>query len=125
MQPSISRGILWGVIQTPLIISPLYPVGSPHHTTLQFGVVRQDWKEWENLEFQATTLYEAWNGKIQAVAIQLPDHIPCRQNNPHISVSWCKGIKPYESNLMLSSKFDYRLFKQSVKLKIEFLEWIE
>jgi hypothetical protein len=118
-------GILWGVIQSPLIISPLYPVGSPHHTTLQFGVVRQDWKEWENLEFQATTLYEAWNGNIQAVAIQLPDHIPCRQNNPHISVSWCKGIKPYESNLMLSSKFDYRLFKQSVKMKIEFLEWIE
>jgi hypothetical protein len=116
-------GILWGVIQTPLIISPLYPVGSPHHVTLQFGVGRQDWKKWEGLEFEATALYEAWNGKIQAVAIQLPDHIPCRQNNPHISVSWCKGIKPYESNLMLSSKFDYRLFKRSVKMKIEFLEW--
>lgn len=125
MQPSISRGILWGVIQSPLIISPLYPVGSPHHTTLQFGVGRQDWKEWENLEFQATTLYEAWNGKIQAVAIQLPDHIPCANKYPHISVSWQSGVSPVKSNLMLASKFDYRLIVQSVKMKIEFLEWIE
>jgi hypothetical protein len=89
-------------------------------------VHRENWTHWIGEEFQATTLYEAWNGKIQAVAVKLPDHIPCANKYPHISVSWCKGIKPYESNLMLSSKFDYRrLFKQSVKMKIEFLEWIE
>jgi hypothetical protein len=116
------KGILWGVIQTPLIITPRYPAGSPHHCTLQFGVDRQGWEQWEGVEFQVTTLYEAWNGNIQAVAIQLPDYIPYQNKHPHISVSWCKGIKPVHSNMMLASKFEYRLLKQSVTLKVEFLE---
>jgi hypothetical protein len=73
----MSKGILWGVIQSSLIIPSRYPQGQPHHITLQFGVDRQDWKQWEGLELQATALYEAWNGNIQAVAVKLPDHIPC------------------------------------------------
>lgn len=119
----MTKGILWGVIQSPFIITPRYPVGNPHHCTLQFGVDRENWTHWIDKEFEATTLYEAWNGNIQAVTIQLPDYIPCQNKHPHVSVSWCKGVKPYESNLMLSSKFDYRLFKQSVEFKIQFLEW--
>ena len=119
----MTKGILWGVIQTALIIPRRYPVGSPHHCTLQFGVHRENWIDWLGTEFQATALYEAWNGNIQAVAIQLPDYVPCQNKHPHVSVSWCKGIKPYESNLMLSSRFDYKLFNQSVKMKVEFLEW--
>ena len=122
MQPSTSKGILWGVIQSPLIITPRYSQGQPHHTTLQFGVDRQDWKEWEGLEFEATALYEAWNSKIQAVAVKLPD-IPCQNRHPHISVSWQSGVSPVESNLMLASKFNYQLTGQIIKLKIEFLEW--
>jgi hypothetical protein len=117
------KGILWGVIQTPLVITPRYPTGSPHHCTLQFGVEYQNWKQWEGVEFQATTLYEAWDGNIQAVAIQLPDYIPCQNKHPHISVSWCKGISPVRSNTMLASKFEYKLLRQPVTLKIEFLEW--
>lgn len=123
MQPSISKGILWGCIQSPLIITPRYSQGQPHHVTLQFGVERDDWKEWEGLEFEATALYEAWNGKIQAVAVKLPDCIPCANKYPHISVSWQLGISPVESNLMLASKFDYRLTGQVIKLKTDFLEW--
>lgn len=33
--------------------------------------------------------------------------------------------RPVKSNLMLASKFDYRLIVQTIKLKIEFLEWID
>ena len=123
MQPSISRGILWGVIQLPLIITPRYSNGKPHHVTLQFGVGRQDWKKWEGLEFEATALYEAWNGKIQAVAVKLPDYIPCANKYPHISVSWQSGVSPVESNAMFASKFNYQLMSQVMNLKIEFLEW--
>ncbi len=119
----MTKGILWGVVQTAFTIPQRYPVGSPHHCTLQFGVHRENWTNWVGKEFNATTLYEAWDGNIQAVAIQLPDYIPCQNKYPHISVSWCKGIKPYESNSMLSLKFNYRLFKQSVKFKIQFFEW--
>jgi hypothetical protein len=97
--------------------------GQAHHVTLQFGVDRQDWKGWEEVEFEATALYEAWNGKIQAVAVKLPDCIPCANKYPHISVSWQSGVSPVESNLMLASKFSYQLLSQSIKLKIEFLEW--
>lgn len=119
----MTKGILWAVVQTPLIIPQRYSVGNPHHCTLEFGIHRENWINWIDKEFEATTLYEAWNGNIQAVAIQLPDCIPCQNKHPHVSVSWCKGIKPYESNLMLSLKFNYRLFKQSVEFKIQFLEW--
>ena len=117
------KGILWGVIQSPVITTPRYPQGQSHHVTLQFGVDRQDWKQWEGLEFEATALYEAWNGKIQAVAIKLPDYIPCANKYPHISVSWQSGITPVESNLMLASRFNYQLLDQVIKIKIEFLEW--
>jgi hypothetical protein len=119
----MSKGILWGVIQSPLNIPGRYSQGQPHHVTLQFGVDRQDWKEWESLEFEATVLHEAWNGKIQAVAIKLPDCIPCANKYPHISVSWQSGISPVESNAMFASKFNYRLLSQGMNLKIEFLEW--
>lgn len=117
------KGILWGVIQHPVNITPRYPVGQPHHITLQFGVDHDDWKHLEGIEFEATALYEAWNGKIQAVAVKLPTDIPCQNRYPHISVSWKMGITPFESNLMLTTKFRYRLTHQTVRLKIEFLEW--
>jgi hypothetical protein len=119
----MSKGILWGVIQSPLIIPSRYSQGQPHHVTLQFGVDCDDWKQWEGLELQTTALYEAWNGNIQAVAVKLPDYIPCANKYPHISVSWRSKVSPVESNLMLASKFNYQLLSQSIKLKIEFLEW--
>jgi hypothetical protein len=47
----MGKSILWGVIQSPVIITPRYPQGQPHHVTLQFGVDCDDWKQWEGLEF--------------------------------------------------------------------------
>ncbi len=120
---TMTKGILWGVIQSPLTIPKRYPYGTPHHVTLQFGVEREDWKHWESREFVASTLYEAWNGKIQAVTLRLPKSIPCQIETPHISISWCDGIKPYESNTMLASEFDSQIIVSTYKFKIEFLEW--
>jgi hypothetical protein len=119
----MTKGILWGVIQSPLTITKRYPYGTPHHVTLQFGVEREDWIDWEGKVFLASTLYEAWNGKIQAVALKLPKDIPCQIQTPHISISWCDGIKPYESNTMLASEFDSQIIVSAYKFKIEFLEW--
>ncbi|ATW59393.1 hypothetical protein Cl131_gp125 [Aphanizomenon phage vB_AphaS-CL131] len=124
MQPSTSKGILWGVIQSPLTIPKRYPYGTPHHITLQFGVEREDWKHLEGVEFQASTLYEAWNSKIQAMTVRIPPSIPCQIKTPHISISWRDGVKPYESNLMLASEFDSQIIVSAYKFKIEFLEWI-
>jgi hypothetical protein len=72
----MSKGILWGVIQSPLIIPSRYSQSQPHHVTLQFRVDCDDWKQWEGLELQTTALYEAWNGNIQAVALIYSDRSP-------------------------------------------------
>lgn len=117
------KGILWGVLQTPLSTPRRYPLGTPHHVTLQFGVDRDDWKHLEGVVFQATTKLEAWNDKIQTVALELPGDIPCQNRTPHISVSWCEGVKPYESNLMLASDFHSKPLTQTLEFKIEFLVW--
>jgi hypothetical protein len=116
-------GILWAVIQQPLLIQPRYSLGQPHHITLQYGVDLTDWVHLLNIEFTANCLYEAWNDNIQAIAVKLPNHVPCGNKQPHISVSWKQGISPVESNYMLTSKFNYKLLNLEVNCKIEFLEW--
>lgn len=122
----MGKGILWGVIQHPIQIKQRYACGQPHHITLQFGVDRNLYQHLEGVEFEAIALYEAWNGSIQAIAVQLPSHITCANKYPHISVSWQKGVAPVESNVMLASRFNYhQLFSQVINCKIEFLEWIE
>jgi hypothetical protein len=119
----VSKGILWGVVQEPVNVAPRYPVGQPHHITLRYGVDRDDWNHLEGLEIEAIALYEAWNNRIQAIAVKLPAYIPCQNRYPHISVSWKTGVAPVESNLMLSTKYRYQLMSDTIKLKTEFLEW--
>ena len=119
----MTQGILWAVIQSPLLITPRYPLGKAHHITLQYGVNLEDWQHLLGVEFTATCLYEAWNGNIQCVAIKLPNFIPCANQHPHISISWKPSISPVESNTMLANKFNYKLVDLQVSCKIEFLEW--
>jgi len=122
-------GILWAVIKQPLLIQSRYPLGQPHHITLQYGVDLSNWKHLLDKEFTVTCLYEAWNSNIQAIAVKLPTDIPCgsklpcANKQPHISVSWKQGISPVESNNMLATKFNYKLLDLRVSCKIEFLEW--
>lgn len=117
------QGILWGVIQSPISITPRYSCGKPHHITLQYGVYREDWQHLEGVEFEAIATLEAWDGQIQAIKTHLPDDIICQNKYPHISVSWQKGISPVRSNLMFASSYRYELMSETIKLKIEFLEW--
>ena len=119
----MSQGILWAVIQQPLLIQPKYPVGSPHHITLQYGVNLEDVCNLLNVEFTATCLYEAWNDNIQCVKVKLPSEVPCANKHPHLSISWKQGISPVESNTMLMTKFNYKLVDLVVNCKTEFLEW--
>lgn len=119
----MSQGILWAVIQAPLLIPPKYPLSSAHHITLQYGVNLEEYKHLLAKEFSATCLYEAWNGRVQCVAVKLPDYIPCTNKYPHITVSWVQGATPVESNSMLASRFNYKLVDLVVDCKIEFFEW--
>jgi hypothetical protein len=116
-------GILWAVIQSPLLIQRRYTLGKADHITLQYGVNLEDWQHLLGVEFTATCLYEAWNSNIQCVAVSLPESIPCANLHPHITVSWKPGISPVKSNTMLASKFNYQLLNLQVKCKIEFIKW--
>ena len=120
------KGILWAVLLSPLDIPKRYPNGEPHHITLKYGVEREDWKHWEGWRFSTKTRFEAWNGNIQAVAMNHPnlgEDIDSEIKNPHITISWCDGIKPVESNAMLEGKFDSRIIIKSLDFQIEFKEW--
>ncbi|MFM6591549.1 MAG: hypothetical protein ACKPJG_00605, partial [Dolichospermum sp.] len=67
--------------------------------------------------------FEAWNGNIQAVFLNHPDLGEIKVKNPHISISWCEGIKPVESNTMLENSFDSRIIITSLDFVIEFKKW--
>lgn len=121
----MGKGILWGVVQSPISITPRYSLGKPHHITLQHGVNREDWQHLEGIEFEAIAKLEAWDGQIQAIRTHLPEDISdiCQNKYPHISVSWQKGVSPVCSNLMFATSYTYELMDEVVKLKIEFLEF--
>ncbi|MFM6872498.1 MAG: hypothetical protein ACKPKQ_21320 [Dolichospermum sp.] len=118
------KGILWAVLLSHLDIPKRYPNGSPHHITLKYGVERKDWEHWEGWKFSTKTSFEDWKVNIQAVSINHPylgEDIKIK--SPHITVSWCDGIKPVESNAMLENSFDSRIIITSLDFCIEFKKW--
>lgn len=121
------QGILWAVLQAPILnqIDPLYPNGSPHHITLQYGVDKADWVQWEGIEFSATLYEEVWNEHVQAILVKLPTEVPCQNSAPHITVSWAEGHSPAESNSMIEGLHWSRslTWHESVPCRIEFFEW--
>lgn len=117
------KGILWGVIQQPLPIEKLYSCGLSHHCTLQFGVERKDWQQYEGREFKAIAIAHCYNDRIQAIAIALPGWVPCQNQYPHITVSYQAGVEPVESNAMLEGMHHREEVEYSIQFKIEFLEW--
>ncbi|MFM6728044.1 MAG: hypothetical protein ACKPJF_27080 [Dolichospermum sp.] len=112
------------VLLSQLDIPKRYPNWTPNNITLKYGVERKDWEHWEGWKFSTKTRFEAWNGNIQAVSLNHPDlGEDIKIKSPHITVSWCDGIKPVESNAMLQAKFDSRIILVSLDFVIEFKEW--
>jgi len=116
-------GILMAVLLTPLEVQRMYSLGSPHHCTLQFEVDRKDCENWIGVEFSAIATSNCFDGYIQAVRLKLSGNIP-HKAQPHITVSYCKGIEPVAANSMLKScNYDVLEFSQKLDFRIEFLEW--
>jgi hypothetical protein len=95
-------GILWAVVQSPITWAPRFTQGRPHHCTLQYDVERKDWATWEGITFTAHAIAHCHDYAVQAIAIALPQEIPCANLHPHITVSWRQGHTPSESNQMLA-----------------------
>jgi hypothetical protein len=118
-------GILWAVLQEPLVVQPLYPEGSPHHITLQYGVEREAWGDIIGLPMTVGALELCHNDRIQAIRVALPTWALCQNPNPHITVSWVPGAQPVEANAMLNAPHHSEPMTIPIHTMIEFLEWGE
>jgi len=117
------KGILWAVPLQPIAIEPRYP-NRPDipHITLQYGVERKDWVQWEGREFQAVLWELAWNVRVEALRIKLPDEIPCCNLFPHLTLSWIEGAEPKESNEMFSNPHEWEFVLVKASFRIDFHE---
>ena len=114
------RGILWGVVLTPLKVERFFPCGQPHHITLKYDVERDRYADWLGSEFMAAIQKECWNHEVQALRVQVPKTISCKEN-PHITVSWADGAAPVASNWMLAGEHNERAIAHPlIVCRIEF-----
>ena len=116
-------GILWAVLLEPLPVQPLYPEGSPHHITLQYGVEREQWKDVIGSPMTSGAIELCHDDRIQAIRVALPTWVQCQNPNPHITVSWVPDAQPVESNTMLNGPHHAEPLSIPIQTMIEFLEW--
>lgn len=116
-------GILWAVLLTPTSVQPLYPEGSPHHITLQYGVERGQWEDIIGLPMTVGAIELCHNDRVQAIRVALPTWVQCQNPNPHLTVSWLPGAQPVESNAMLNGPHHASPLEFPIHTRIEFLEW--
>ncbi|QLE46442.1 hypothetical protein FD723_40230 (plasmid) [Nostoc sp. C052] len=119
----MDKGILWGYFPSGVNVKRRYPCGQPHHITLRYGVAYQDYRDLIGKQFQAIATHLCWNDRTEAIAVQLPEWVPCSIVYPHITVSWVDGAKPIEANEMLATKYSCIRFEQSIDVAIDFLNW--
>ncbi len=98
------KGMLQLQLSTDL--APLFSELQDHHVTLAFGVVADSYIDILNTIVNVRAVRVAWNDDIQAVRVELPASIPCKNANPHVTVSHRKGVKPVASNKMLSGEHE-------------------
>ena len=123
---SMSKGILWAVLQEPIAVPPIFNQGSPHHITLFYDVDSTQYQHLIGTKFKADAIANLYNKDVQAIAVLMPENIP-HKPNPHITVSYREGIEPMASNDLLVNDSDRVIapFTQKLKLRIEFFEFPE
>jgi len=110
--------ILWAVLLEPLAIAPRFEIVQAHHITLVYGANPEEWAHLLGSEFAVRIVAEAWNERIQALRLQLPQGIPCTNAIPHITVSHLREVEPVESNTMLATSHQEIPLDETVKVQI-------
>ncbi len=87
-------------------LAPLFTEPQDHHVTLAFNVEVDNFLDIINKIVPVRVTEVAWNDDIQAARVELPASIPCKNANPHVTVSHRKGVKPVASNKMLSGEHE-------------------
>jgi hypothetical protein len=119
------KGILWAVLTEEPAVQRLYPNGTPHHVTLFYDVLREDWEQWIDITFEAHAIGLCYNNDVQVILLDMPSHIP-HKAHPHITVSYRDGVAPSASNHMLASgDYTFEPLKMAFRFKIEFFEVVK
>jgi hypothetical protein len=120
------RGILWAVLQQPIVVLPIFPNGTPHHITPFYDVDKTQYEHLINTEFEADAIANLYNKDVQAIAVLMPPHIPHKPNS-HVTVSYRDGIAPAASNDLFKCDDDRVIapYSQKLNFKIEFFEFPE
>lgn len=128
----MSRGILW--LSLPPFSDQLVGVrlaegfeAACHlHVTLQFGI---DYSSVDpeilGATVEATAIELCYNDRIQALRVALPESFApmCQNANPHMTLGHLPGVKPFESNAMLSSEHTSHPYHLPLNLIVEFFEF--
>lgn len=95
--------MVWLVPDMSLELPLAFPVKNPTelHVTLDYNVSSEKAiPEGKECSFLLKSICK--NDKIQAISVELPPEIPCKNKHPHITLSMARGVKPVESNDMLA-----------------------
>lgn len=125
---AMTKGILWLTLpdQRPPV-APLHANQANHlHVTLQFGVeYTEEIAELIGKEVGVTAVANCSNGRIQALKINLPEEVlsMCKNPVPHMTISSEDGVKPVESNNMLSSDHSCTVVDIPLSLRFDFFHF--
>lgn len=117
-------GILWLTPLSSLAVSARYTNTQQQHVTLAYGCDRANYEHLIGLPVSISLLSECWNDEVQAISVVLPAWVPCKNLQPHITVSWADGSAPVKANLMLEGDHQKSaVSSEMLECMIEFIEW--
>lgn len=117
------KGILWVAIPNKGEGDVKYN-NIPHsHVTLQFGVeLTPELRGLIGKKTSVKVIADCWSDRIQAYKVALESDVVgmCRNAIPHMTLSFQDGVKPVESNAMLSADHSESPLDIEVEGVIEF-----
>lgn len=120
------KGILQAIPLYPIAYTPRYPITPQSlHITLAFGISQDLIDHWIDAEFWAEIIEEAWNDRVQAFKIKLPDWVMCQNQHPHIALSYVPDAAPVEANDIWKRGHNSQQLVATFPFVVEFQSWGE
>lgn len=123
------RGILWARIEKPELllanVPPRFEKVEAHHLTLRFGVELTPYQSLVGKRFSARLVAEAWDERIQAVRVELPQEAEpwCENLHPHVTISHAEGVQPKLSSILLEAPPHQQELDLTLEFRVEASNW--
>lgn len=125
----MQKGIFWLSFpnqQKPSVPAKFDNLAKHFHVTLQFGVdLTPEIQKLLGEAVEVQVVANCFNDRIQALRIELPGNVKAMCNNavPHMTISMVDGVKPVESNDMLSGEHEELLIDSKLTLRFDFFQF--